>query len=122
MTNWVVDGTGRPTQTQECTASGNQGQQCTGSWLSANETWDINNNRLSLTDARGFETDYAYDTNGNTIAMAEPQTTTSQGTFRPTTLYGYDSFNNLTAYCDAVATHSLAKDWTIAPSGMRRAR
>ncbi len=117
MTNWVVDGTGRPTQTQECTASGNQGQQCTGSWLSANETWDINNNRLSLTDARGFETDYAYDTNGNTIAMAEPQTTTSQGTFRPTTLYAYDSFNNLTAYCDAVATHSLAKDWTIAPSG-----
>jgi len=115
MTNWVVDGTGRPTQTQECTASTNQGQQCTGTWLLLNESWDANNNLVSQIDARGYETDFAYDANGNTIAVGEPQTATSQGTFRPTRLYDYDGFNNVVAYCDQTETHQAGADWTSVP-------
>jgi hypothetical protein len=39
-----------------------------------------------------------------------------QGTFRPTSLYSYDTFNNVTAYCDPVATHAnLHADWTAQP-------
>jgi YD repeat-containing protein len=117
MTNWVVDGFGRPTQTQECTASASQGQQCTGTWLIANETWDADSNLTAEVDPRGNQTDYAYDGMGNTIAVAQPQVTTSQGTFRPTSLFSYDSFNNVTAYCDPNASHALALDWTSAPSG-----
>jgi len=37
--------------------------------------------------------------------------TTSQGTFRPTSLYSYDNYNNVLAYCDPVETHTLGKDW-----------
>jgi YD repeat-containing protein len=106
MTNWVVDSSGRPSQTQECTTSSGQGTTCTGIWLLTNETWDANNNLVATKDARGYETDFAYDANGNTIAAAAPQTTTSQGTFRPTTLYDYDTFNNITAYCDQTETHA----------------
>ncbi|MBV8370222.1 MAG: HNH endonuclease [Candidatus Eremiobacteraeota bacterium] len=116
MANWVVDGTGRPTQTQECTASANQGQTCTGTWLVSNETWDADNNLISSIDQRGYETDYAYDGNGNTIAVAEPSTTTSLGTFRPTRLYDYDAYNNVTAYCDQTETHAAGADWTSPPA------
>lgn len=115
MTNWVVDGLGRPTQTQECTASANQGQQCTGTWLLTNEGWDADNNLVSETDARGYETDYAYDTNGNTIAVGEPARTTSEGTFRPTRLYDYDANNNVLAYCDESETNPSA-NWASTPS------
>jgi YD repeat-containing protein len=116
MTNWVVDGTGRPTQTQECTASASQGQQCTGTWLTTNEGWDANNNLTSETSARGYETDFAYDANGNEIAVAQPSTTTSQGTFRPTSLYDYDAYNNVTAFCDQTETHAAGADWTGPPA------
>ncbi len=114
MTNWVVDGAGRPSQTQQCTASTSQGQQCTGSWLVTNEAWDADNNLSSETDARGNETDYAYDANGNTIAAAEPAP--YGGAFRPTHLLSYDAYNNVTASCDPVATHSLGLDWTSPPT------
>ena len=117
MTNWVVDGLGRPTQTQECTASANQGQLCTGTLLLTNESWDVNNNLISEVDSRGNKTDYAYDANGNTVAVGQPQTSSSQGTFRPTSLYSYDAFNNVTAYCDPNVTHALSRDWVSTPSG-----
>ncbi|HEY0393016.1 MAG TPA: DUF6531 domain-containing protein [Candidatus Elarobacter sp.] len=117
MTNWVVDGTGRPMQTQRCTTSANQGQQCTGIWLVFNETWDAANNATSVVDQRGYETDYAYDSSGNAIAVAQPATATNQGRLRATTLVSYDSFNNVTAVCDPNATHSLGMDWSTAPPG-----
>jgi YD repeat-containing protein len=116
MTNWVVDSAARPSQTQECTTSAGQGTTCTGIWLLTNETWDANNNLVATKDARGYETDFAYDANGNTIAEAAPQTTTSQGTFRPTTLYDYDAFNNVAAYCDQTETHTAGADWTRPPA------
>ena len=115
-TNWVVDGLGRPTQTQECTATTGI-WTCNGLFLVANETWDANDNLTASTDARGYETDYAYDANGNTIAVAEPTVTTSAGTLRPTALYSYDGFNNVVAACDPVATHGLGADWTGSQSG-----
>ncbi len=119
MTNWIIDGLGRPTQTQACTASASQGQTCTGTWLVTNQTWDANNNQTSETDPRGNETDYAYDANGNTIAIAQPQPT--PGGFRPTSLYSYDTdpngvaTNNIVSYCDPVATHRISADWQSPP-------
>lgn len=114
MTNWVADPLGRPTQTQECTQSTNQGQQCTGLWLVTNTSWDSANNLIAVIDPRGNETDYAFDAIGNTIAVGEPAP--FSGAFRPTSLYSYDTSNNVTAYCDPVATHSLNADWTAPPS------
>ncbi len=116
-TNWVVDGLGRPTQTQECTATTGI-WTCTGTMLATNESWDANSNLVAELDPRGNETDYAYDGNGNPIAVAGPPFATSQGTFRRTKLYSYDSNNNVTAYCDPVATHSSVPggDWTVRPT------
>jgi YD repeat-containing protein len=113
-TNWVVDGAGRPTQTQECTATTNQGQQCTGTLLITNEAWDANNNLVSETDPRGNRSDYAYDVDGNTVAAAAPSP--APGAFRPTRLFTYDAHDNVTAYCDPNATHSLGADWVTAPA------
>jgi YD repeat-containing protein len=123
MTNWVVDGFGRPTQTQECTASTNQGTQCTGTWLISGESWDADNNLVAEIEPRGFapgatpqnfETDYAYDIHGNTVAAAAPAP--NPGAFRPTRLFSYDAQDNVTAYCDPNATHALSSDWTAPPT------
>jgi YD repeat-containing protein len=114
MTNWVVDGLGRPTQTQECTASTNQGQQCTGTWVVTNETWDANNNLVSEVDPRGNQTDYAYDVDGNTVAVAAPPP--SPGAFRPTQLFTYTAQDNISAYCDPIATHGIGGDWVSPPT------
>lgn len=111
MINWIVDASGRPTQTQECSASTGQGTTCTGHWLLTSQIWDADNNQTAQTDARGFRTDFVYDMNGNTTAIAAPSTTTSDGTFRPTQLLDYDSNNNVTAVCDQTATHRAGADY-----------
>src|SRR6202011_1769281 len=84
-TNWVIDAQGRPTQTQECTVVANQ--TCSGAYLVTNESWDASNNLISEVDPRGAQTDYAYDVDGNTVAVAAPPPT--GGAFRPTSLYAY---------------------------------
>lgn len=116
MTNWVVDGLDRPTQTQQCDATANQGQLCTGTWLVTNTAWDASNDLVSITDPRGYETDFAYDAGGNVIAIGKPRTSTSQGTFKPTQLYDYDTNGNITAYCDEAQTHAANADWTATPA------
>ena len=112
-TNWVTDALGRPTQTQECTAT--QNQQCTGTLLVSGESWDASDDLVAEVDARGYETDYAYDANGNTVAVGAPTTTvqTPNGTvsMRPTKLFDYDGFNNMVAYCDERETHQANADW-----------
>jgi len=108
-TNWVVDPRGRPTQTQLCTESVNQGQTCTGTWLVMNESWDVNNNRTSMVSPRGGVTRMVYDANGNVVAIAQPPQ--YQGYNPPTTLIDYDSFSNVTAYCDPVLVHSITADY-----------
>jgi YD repeat-containing protein len=114
-TNWVTDAAGRVTQTQQCTAA--QNQQCSGLWLVSGESWDANDNRLAEIDARGYETDYAYDANGNTVAVGEPPVTvqTANGTqvIRPTQLYSYDGFNNVRSYCDQTWSQAHGRDWDV---------
>jgi YD repeat-containing protein len=102
-----IDAAGRPTSRQEYTGS---------QWLQTSEGWDANNDLTSSIDARGNQTDYTYDANGNTIAVAAPATTTSAGTFRPTKLFDYDPFNNVTAYCDETQTHTALADWSSPPT------
>ncbi|MDP9024073.1 MAG: hypothetical protein M3N13_01695, partial [Candidatus Eremiobacteraeota bacterium] len=91
-----------------------------GTWLISDEEWDINNNLASTTPPRGGTTNYAYDANGNTIAVAQPAP--AAGAYRPTSLYSYDIdqygnvFDNVTAYCDPVATHRILADWQGPPS------
>jgi YD repeat-containing protein len=110
MTNWIVDGSGRPTQTQTCTAATNQGQcPSQDKWLISNTSWDGNNNLLSFVDPRGAETDYAYDAMGNVVAIAQPPQT--QGGFRPTTLIDYDADSNVVAVCDPYENNSTY-NWT----------
>lgn len=104
--NWLYDASGRVNQTQEWTGS---------LWLTTSASWDARNNLTESVDARGYATDYAYDTNGNATAVAAPSVATNEGTFRPTSLYSYDGNSNLAAYCDPVETHSLGKDWVGNP-------
>lgn len=108
-TIWTVDSLARVTQTQAYTG------ESTPTYLITSESWDSNNNLTETVDARGNATDYAYDSNGNTTSVAQPSVATSEGTLRPTSLYSYDSSNNILAYCDPVETHSLGKDWTANP-------
>jgi YD repeat-containing protein len=108
-TNWVVDSVGRPTQTQECTAT--SGWTCTGQWLITNESWDSANNLVSETDPRGNETDYIHDPAGNTTAVGEPSTATSQGTFKPVRIFDYDAYNNVVGYCDESESRAANANW-----------
>ena len=59
--------------------------------LTTSQTWDADNNLTSMTDARGYVTDMAYDANGNTLEVSLPLLTTSIGSIRPTSLYDYDA-------------------------------
>ena len=115
VTNWVVDASGRPTQTQECTQSV-PGPQCIDDQhlLTTNATWDGTNDLISETDARGNRTDYVYDVDGNTVAAAAPPPT--PGASRPTRLFSYDAHDNLTAYCDPNSGPSQSAATTFPPS------
>ncbi|MDP9024114.1 MAG: DUF6531 domain-containing protein [Candidatus Eremiobacteraeota bacterium] len=117
-TNWVIsadpqDPNQTQMQTQVCTAM--VGWSCTGTWLVSNEKWAKSTNTLTKeVDPRGNETDFLYDPQGNTTAVGEPYTATSQGAFKPTKLFDYDVNNNLIAYCDEAASHANGGqgDWT----------
>ncbi len=111
--NWVLDAQGRPTQTQECTSAVNQACNANAPILITNESWDTDNNLISQTDARGNVTDYAYDVDGNTVAVAQPAP--DGGGSRPTSLYTYGAYDNLVAYCDPNETHRLQAEWTSRP-------
>ncbi|MBV9439990.1 MAG: hypothetical protein JOZ24_08380, partial [Candidatus Eremiobacteraeota bacterium] len=97
-----LDGQGRPTQRYRSTGA---------QWLSTSEGWDAHNHLVATTDERGNETDYAYDANDNTVAVAKPPTHLADGYFRPTAWYVYDGFDNVVAFCDPHATHQLGGDW-----------
>ena len=88
MMFWSADTSGRISQTQLCTASTGQGTTCTGQLLTTKTVWDTtNNNRIADYDTRGNRTDYAFDANGNTTAVAQPavtvQTASGNASFRP---------------------------------------
>src|ERR1700730_12378111 len=83
-----------------------------GNALTTTQTWDSNNNVIATTDENLAETDYAFDAQGNEIAVALPQG--NAGPFRPTTLRSYDPNNNLIAICPPTWSHTNGKDWNTA--------
>jgi YD repeat-containing protein len=91
-TYWCYDTSDRVTQTETWTGGNN--------WLTTPQTWDANNNLTSTTNARGYTTTMGYDANGNTVEVVLPSMTTSLGKISPTSFYDYDSYNNITYYCD----------------------
>lgn len=102
-TRWTFDAQARAIQTQGWNGS---------VWLSSATTWDAQNNPIEITNVRGQATDYAYDANGNILAIELPSVPTSQGTIRPTGIYSYDSYNNLTSYCSPSYTLAHLPSWT----------
>jgi YD repeat-containing protein len=101
--NWVINSNANVTQTTDYTGG-------SPTKLTTQAVWDANNNLTASIDANLNETDYAYDVNGNTIAVALPKPTTGSG--RPTSVYSYDSHNNLTSYCDPVYAHNNGLQWS----------
>ena len=90
---WSYDTLGRVTQTQDWSSATQA--------LTSSATWDANNEITSATDARGNVTNYTYDANGNTLSVKLPSVATSMGQLNPTSLFGYDTHNNVIASCDA---------------------
>ncbi len=89
-----------------------QADHWTGSlWLKMTQGWDGSNNLVSTTDARNNETDYAYDSNGNTLVVGEPSVTINGQNVRPTSRYTYDAYNNVLAYCDPNFDNAHGGNW-----------
>lgn len=77
--------------------------------LVTSQAWDTGNNLVQFVDANNHTTNYAYDQNGNTIAVSHPAA--SLGASHPTEIYAYDPHNNLTAYCDPVYANNNGLNW-----------
>jgi YD repeat-containing protein len=92
--SWCYDSNGRVVETATAVS--------TTQTLYTFQTWDNNNNLTSVTDARGSRTDMAYDPNGNVVEISLPPQNVNppNQTLRPTYLFDYDQYNNLTYYCD----------------------
>lgn len=103
---WTFDTLNRVIQTQVFVTSNFA--------LATSASWDADNNLVEAVDARGNATDYSYDSNGNTVEVAEPAQ--NAGGTRPTSLYSYDGYNNVIAYCDPIETNSIGKSWTATPA------
>jgi RHS repeat-associated protein len=79
-----------------------------GNALATHACWKNNLLTCSI-DARGNQTDYAYDANGNTIEVALPADRSGN---RPLSTYSYDAFNNVVAYCDPVYNENHGIVWS----------
>ena len=112
---YAFDSVGRVTGSTQTTGDPTGGTAT----LTGTEGWDSSNNLIYATDARGNESDFAYDNNGNAIEVAKPAAQTNvNGTIvsmRATSLYSFDGNNNVIAYCDPVWVHANGKDWTSRP-------
>ena len=118
--NWVVDSLQRPTQTQVATSTSTFWGTTYTNYLVSNLSWDANDNLVAFVNPAGFETDAAYDSAGNIVALADPTTSVnnnfSYASYRPTRLFDYDGYSNVVAYCDPVETHPNG-DWNGQYSG-----
>ncbi len=103
-TAYCVDSSQRVVESHEYTGDSAPGP----TYLTLKQGWDSNSDLTSTKDARGNQTDYAFDSNGNTIAVAAP----AVGGIRATSLYLYDSNNNVLAYCDPVWSNTNGKNWS----------
>jgi RHS repeat-associated protein len=83
--------------------------------LTATRAWDADNNLTAETDYRGNTTNFAHDTFGNTTAVAKPSVTVrvngATQTIRPTSLYTYDSHENIIAHCDETWSALNGGNW-----------
>ena len=111
QTVYGYDSIGRVTLRTDTTGDPTSGGGSGVATLATAQHWDSNNNLTATIDARGNETDFAYDNNGNSTAVGEPSVTTSMGALRPTTRYTYDSNNNILSYCDAVWNATNGVNW-----------
>lgn len=72
--------------------------------LTSSRSFDLDNNLTADTDYRNNTTNYAYDSFGNTIAIAKPTVAArfngAVQNIRPTSLYTYDSHENILSHCD----------------------
>lgn len=75
-------------------------------YLSSAVHWDASNDMVASIDPRGYETDYFYDYAGDVTAIAAPPLSS-----RPTRLFDYDAFGNVTAYCDETETRAAGAEW-----------
>lgn len=79
-------------------------------------TYNVNNQVMSITDARGKLTTYGYDANGNNTSVVQDGHTVSETTYNAagqitsttdgngqTTTYTYDAYGNLTSSTDPLA-------------------
>lgn len=99
-TVWTPDSLGEVTQTEAFVNASLS--------LVTQESWQ-NGLLTSFTDPRTHVTNYAYDVNGNVVAIGHPAPT--QGGSHPTEVYAYDANNNLTAYCDPIYSDTHGLDW-----------
>jgi YD repeat-containing protein len=115
-TTYGFDSIGRVTRTTETTGDPSGG----AATLVTAAGWDTQNYLLFTTDPRANETDYAFDNNGNAIAVGQPSSPTNVNgsivSLRATSLYSYDTNNNVTAYCDPVWSHANGRDWVTRPA------
>lgn len=114
QTTYIWDGFGRVTQQQETTGDPSGGVTT----LTTYQGWDSSNDLIYAKDARSsgssdttYETDYAYDNNGNTTTVGRPTIMVGSQNIRPTARYTYDSNNNVEAYCDPVFDNAHGGNW-----------
>ena len=116
-TNWFHDTSARVTEMQQWTGAPNN------LWLTTYQSWDVNDNLIASLDPRSssasdatYQTDFAYDGNGNTVAVARPAVGVSVNgtleTIHPTALYAYDANNNVTSYCDPQSNAVNGRNWS----------
>ena len=117
-TVWTTDNSYRVSETQEWTGTNE------GLWIATSqEGWDTNNDLVSMTDANGNETQYAYDTpgvvnqGGNVVELQLPHVgDVLQGAVSPLSYYSYDAYNNVVAYCDPVYNQTYGNSWVSTPT------
>jgi YD repeat-containing protein len=116
-TQWNYNGNGNTTQTSDFTGTAE------GQWITTYQGWDTTNDLTSTTDANGYITKYAYDSElyGNMVQMQLPQMQDitvggSTITLKPLSYYSYDGHHNITAYCDPVYNQVQGNSWLSNPS------
>jgi RHS repeat-associated protein len=109
---WTTDTVDRVTQTQEWAGTAEN------IWIATSQQWDSNNNLIWTKDANLNKTQYGYDVAGDALEVQQPAVTdiyNQSGSYNPLSLYNYDGFHNVIAYCDPVYNQTHGNVWTDTP-------